>query len=236
MNALTTVAAGQPATMSSREIAELTGKRHDHVLRDVRVLQEQLGGMFGGSPQTWVHPLNRQTYEEFVLDKDTCLTLLLGYDPVARMKVVKRWQELEAAQAPAKLSRMEILQIALESEQARIKAEEALALAAPKAKFAEAYMEADSGSMTFRQVCKLLKVKEPVFRAFLLERKFVYYLSGAMTAYAHHIEAGRFEVKAGVAGNEHAYTSTRFTPKGVEWVAGEWGKHSARTMALSTEN
>ena len=87
---------GAVRTMSSREIAELTGKAHFHVMRDLRALKEQLGAMFGGAIQSWIHPQNRQEYEEFVIDKDTCLTLLLGYDPVARMKVVKRWQALEA--------------------------------------------------------------------------------------------------------------------------------------------
>lgn len=97
------VAPGAVLTMSSREIAELTGKEHKHVMRDLRTLQTQLGDMFGGSVQTWTHPQNRQEYEEFVIDKDTCLTLLLGYDPVARMKVVKRWQALESqvAQQPS---------------------------------------------------------------------------------------------------------------------------------------
>lgn len=38
-------------TMSSREIAELVGKEHKHVMRDLRVLSEQLGDMFeGGGP------------------------------------------------------------------------------------------------------------------------------------------------------------------------------------------
>lgn len=113
-------------TMSSREIAELTEKEHFHVMRDLRTLKEQLGDMFGGSIQMWRHPQNGQEYEQFILDKDTCLTLLLGYDPVARMKVVKRWQELEAkaaVTAPHNLSRMDILKLAMESEEARLKAE-----------------------------------------------------------------------------------------------------------------
>jgi len=123
MNALQKIA---PAlTMSSREIAEETGKEHFHVMRDLRALEKQLGPLFGGSIQRWIHPQNGVSYEEFLVEKDTCLTLLLGYDAVARMKVVKRWQELEAAQAktPAELSRMDILRLAMESEQARIQAE-----------------------------------------------------------------------------------------------------------------
>lgn len=106
MNHLTLInisSSSEEITMSSREIAELTGKEHKHVMRDIRNLQDQLGAMFGGSVQDWAHPQNGQIYEEFVLGKDTCLTLLLGYDAVARMKVVKRWQELEAQTSKPKL-------------------------------------------------------------------------------------------------------------------------------------
>ena len=91
-----------PATMTSREIGALTGKEHKHVMRDIRVLETQLGMLFEGSVQIWTHPQNGQAYEEFAISKDTCLTLLLGYDAVARMKVVKRWQELEAKQPQAR--------------------------------------------------------------------------------------------------------------------------------------
>ena len=88
--------AAVPLTMSSRDIAELTGKDHFHVMRDLRAMHGQLGALFGGSIHPWIHPQNGQTYDEYLLDKDTSLTLLLGYDPVARMKVVKRWQALES--------------------------------------------------------------------------------------------------------------------------------------------
>ena len=91
-------------TMSSREIAELTGKQHAHVMRDIRVMLdafEQNPDLDFVCKSTFYVGENGQSYPQYELDKNTCLTLLLGYDPVARMKVVVRWQELEAAQTPA---------------------------------------------------------------------------------------------------------------------------------------
>ena len=86
-------------TMTSREIAELTGKAHNHVMRDIRAMMAELEGspnMDSVCKSTTYTGSNGQSYNQYELDKDTCLTLLLGYDVVARMKVVKRWQELEA--------------------------------------------------------------------------------------------------------------------------------------------
>ncbi len=226
MNAITTLPA---LTMSSRDIAELTGKDHFHVMRDLRAMHGQLGALFGGSIHPWIHPQNGQTYDEYLLDKDTSLTLLLGYDPVARMKVVKRWQELEAQQAP-KLPQTMAQALRLAAEQAeQIEAQqEQLALAAPKVEYVDRYVAAN-GSMGFRQVAKLLQANEHEFRAWLQDAKIMYRLGNEWTAYQNHIEAGRFVVRAGVAtANDHAFNTTKFTPKGVEWVAGLWGTHKAR--------
>ena len=85
-------------TMSSREIAELTGKSHNHVMRDIRAMMTELEGnpdLDSVCKSTTYNGSNGQSYNQYELDKDTCLTLLLGYDAVARIKVVKRWQELE---------------------------------------------------------------------------------------------------------------------------------------------
>ena len=214
-------------TMSSREIAELVGKAHKHVMRDIRVLSEQLGDMFEGVVQTWTHPQNKQQYEEYAIKRDTCITLLTGYDSVARMKVIKRWQELESAQKPAipqtyAAALLEAGRLAMELE----RAEAQLAIAAPKAEFVDRYVDA-TGTYGFRQVAKMLSVKENWFSDFLIEKEIMYRLSGKLTAHSDHLDAGRFVARAGVAKNEHAFTECRFTAKGVEWVAGEIAKHKA---------
>lgn len=103
-----------------------------------------------------------------------------------------------------------------------------LALAAPKVAFVERYVEA-TGLKGFREVCKLLKANEARFREFVTEKKILYKLGGAWTAYQQHLDAGRFEVRTGVADSEHAFSTTKFTAKGVDWIAGEWAKHQLRT-------
>lgn len=230
------MAVGQALTMSSREIAELTGKRHDHVLRDVENMLQELGQT---SPHFWGElpdSYNRPQRVAF-LSKDLSITLVAGYSVQMRHAIVCRWQELEAAQAkpPAQLSRMEILELAMQAEQGRIEAEKKLALAAPKVEFVDKFVQASTGSKTFRQVAKLLKANEREFRAFLEDFGVMYRLGGEWMPYAQHLDAGRFEVKTGVAGNEHAYTATRFTAKGVEWIAGEWAKHQVALVTAQEE-
>lgn len=221
------IAMNNEVTMSSREIAELVGKEHKHVMRDLRVLSEQLGDMFEGVVQVWTHPQNKQQYEEYAIKRDTCITLLTGYDSVSRMKVIKRWQELESAQKPAipqtyAAALLEAGRLAMELEQA----EAQLAIAAPKAEFVDRYVDA-TGTYGFRQVAKMLSVKENWFSDFLIEKEIMYRLGGKLTAHSDHLDAGRFVARAGVAKNEHAFTECRFTAKGVEWVAGEIAKHKA---------
>lgn len=100
-----------------------------------------------------------------------------------------------------------------------------LAAAAPAVEFVERYADA-TGLIGFRQACKILKAKENAFREFLLEKKIAYRLGRELAPHAQHLDAGRFEVKAGVSrANEHAFNSMRFTTKGLHWVAGEFAKH-----------
>lgn len=86
-------------TMTSREIAELTGKRHDHVVRDIEKMADDISPNLGASPNgvkttTYYDAYNRQQ-KQYELDKEMTMTLVTGYSIPLRHAVIKRWQELE---------------------------------------------------------------------------------------------------------------------------------------------
>lgn len=84
--------------MSSREIAELTGKEHFNVMRDIRSMLEALGMGVLSFEGTYVHPQNGVAYPEFNLPKDLTITLVSGYSVPMRHRIVTRWMELEQQQ------------------------------------------------------------------------------------------------------------------------------------------
>jgi hypothetical protein len=87
-------------TMSSREIAELTGKEHKHVRRDIKKLFAENGLPESGCVQIWTDPQNGQEYEEYRLPQNLTYTLVAGYRSDLRLKIVNRWMELERGAAP----------------------------------------------------------------------------------------------------------------------------------------
>lgn len=221
---------GFPA-MTSLEIAGLCEKRHDHVCRDIKVMLEQLNIQ---SPQIWGDyrdDLGR-AYPCFHLPKDLCLTLVSGYNVILRKRIIDRWLELEQESKPAiPQSFSEALRLAADLEEQKQRLSEELAVAAPKAEFVDRYVTA-TGSMTFRQVAKLLNAKEPEFRLFLLDNHIMYRLNNVLTPYHQHTEAGRFEVKTGTTNaSNYAFSQSRFTAKGVKWIGGLWAEYLAKGHA-----
>ena len=84
----------QTQRMTSKEIAELTGKEHSHVMRDIRGLQEQVGNesIFGLVDYKDAKGETRHMYS---LDKKQTLLLVSGYNALLRLKIINRWEELE---------------------------------------------------------------------------------------------------------------------------------------------
>ncbi|NWC24051.1 Rha family transcriptional regulator [Pseudomonas tolaasii] len=92
--------------MSSREIAELTGKRHDNVMADIRSMLSELKIDALTFQGIYLDSMNRQQ-AEYLLDHEHTDCLLTGYSAAMRMAVIKRWRELEA-QAARPMTQAEI--------------------------------------------------------------------------------------------------------------------------------
>ena len=81
-------------TMSSREIAELTGKRHDHVIRDIELMFLRLNidaPKFGD----YYKASNGKRNLQYHLPKREALILVSGYSVELRARIIDRWTELE---------------------------------------------------------------------------------------------------------------------------------------------
>jgi phage regulator Rha-like protein len=89
---------GQAVTMSSREIAELTGKEHKNVLADIRDMLESLGQTSADFSANLPDSYGR-LQPAYSLPKRETLILVSGYSTELRARIIDRWQELEAKAA-----------------------------------------------------------------------------------------------------------------------------------------
>lgn len=107
--------------MTSLEIAELTGKQHKNLMRDIRNMEpawEKVQGLkFELSSRIYQLP-NGGTKEVpcYVLNKTECLYIATKFNDEARAKLVLRWEELERERM-AKMISHEIKLIAANDEE-----------------------------------------------------------------------------------------------------------------------
>jgi len=96
------LADGGVKTMSSLEIAEVTGKEHFHVMRDIRTILEEAGinaSKFGG---IYRDARNREK-PCYHLPRRECDLVVSGYSVPYRLAIIDRWHELEAKEAVPRL-------------------------------------------------------------------------------------------------------------------------------------
>lgn len=81
--------------MTSREIAEMTGKLHKDVLYDIRTMLDALDKSLADFSAQYKDSTGR-TLPMYSLPKRETLILVSGYSVTMRAKIIDRWQELES--------------------------------------------------------------------------------------------------------------------------------------------
>lgn len=215
-------------TMTSQDIADLVESRHDKVKQSIERLAAR--GTIQLPPLGEVKNHLGQSVSVYQVGKRDSYIVVAQLSPEFTARLVDRWQELEnQTRIPQNLP--DALRLAADLAEEKLQLENQLAIAAPKVQFVDSYVNA-TGSLGFRETCKLLHIKEPAFRKFLLDSEIMYLLAGKLTPYAQHIDAGRFTVKTGEnQTNGHAFTQNKFTPKGIQWIAGLWAAQQMQEQA-----
>ncbi len=235
-------------TMSSVEIAELTGKRHDHVMRDV---ERMLGELEIGAPKFGGTYKSKQGKELkcYNLPKRECIILVSGYNIKMRAAIIDRWQDLEKTSRP---SLPDFTNPALaarawadEVEQKAIAQEEAKQLAhqveeqtkvieeqAPAVKAFERIAKTDN-SNCIRDTAKLLQIRPIDLTRWLSANRWIYKKPGsaAWIGYQDKVQMGYLEHKTTIqimpGGEERTRMQVRVTPKGLTKLSKVFNEEAA---------
>ncbi|KMO18907.1 hypothetical protein QR78_14365 [Methylobacterium indicum] len=235
--------AGSPLTMSSREIAQRTGKDHKNVLADIRKMLAELGKAEADFSAAALVPGpngSSRSVEVFHLPKRECLILVSGYSIPLRAAIIDRWQELEAqaagpaipnfadpvAAARAWADEME------KNAQARARIEEqnrALADMTPKA---DGYdrISKSAGEFTLTAAAKVLGRQPKDLIAYMKNNRWIYRRTpdGPWLGYQDRLQSELLAekiFKRETEKGEKAYPSVVVTPKGITRLERELSAH-----------
>jgi len=215
-------------SLTTIEIAELTGKRRDNVLRDTKGMLIEVHGKNNllNFEEVYTTAKN-QTYPCYRLPKDEVIVLISGYSIKLRMKIVKRLRELEEKTKDpiAVLNNPAALRQALLTYTEKVIAlEETVQAQAPKLAALDRIATAD-GSMCITDAAKHLQVRPKDLFGYLVENKWIYRRQGKKSylAYQTRIQQGVMEHKVTTQincdGVERVYEQARVTPKGIAKLA-----------------
>lgn len=228
------VKAGAIQTMSSREIADLVDSRHDKVKQSIDrlvsrgvITQPPAGdeSYKDGSGRTVVTKIYVFSGEQ---GKRDSIVVVAQLCPEFTARLVDRWQELEAKAAapvnPVNLSRLQLIEIAMQAETERLALAEKVEELQPKAQALDRIATAD-GSLCLTDTAKELQRRPKDVIAWLSSNKWIYKRAGGASwiGYQDRIQAGLLEHKTRSViledGTERIRDQVRVTAKGLARLA-----------------
>lgn len=248
--------------MSSLEIAELTGKRHDAILRDIRNLLKQGVSAHNFVETSYKQPQPRGGYKElpcFELTKKGCLILASGYDAILREKIIDRWESLEMEkrkpQTPKNYlealkalvsSEEEKERLALEVQQKQITIElqeKEIKQAAPEVNYYDNHLQSVN-TLTSTQVAKQIGMDAEKLHRKMKEIGILYKQSGQWILHAPYstwgLHSTRTQTYTRSDGSTGTSVYTVWTTKGVRFIIAlyenEWNVKKAIKQIKSEVN
>ncbi|WP_063259220.1 Rha family transcriptional regulator [Myroides marinus] len=216
-------------TMSSREIATMTGKRHDHVIRDIEKLNENYNLLT--LPKCGVSEYIDSTGRKlkcYNLTKIQTMDLMTGYRTDLRIKINRRWEELEKQNSKPNLdsiTKKDLALLLLESE----KEKETLLLENQRMKPRDEYIDkvfSSDGLLTMSEAAKSLglDIGRNILYNILRDRGILF--KGSKEPKQEYVNRGYFamkqnmiQIKKGDATITKVEPQTMVTQKGLGYIA-----------------
>lgn len=232
-------------TMTSLEIAEVTGKRHDSILRDIRNILSQGVDAHNFVETSYTDKSNRQQ-KCYTLTKKGCLILASGYDVILREKIINRWEELETKdrnkyQVPKSFAEALILaakqQEQIEEQQRQLEATSneivelngAIAEMEPKVTYVDMIL-ASKETVTTTQIAQDYGQSAKAFNVLLRNFGVQHKVGGQWVLYAKHLPFGYVQSDTFPIvhknGTNGTVMHTKWTQKGRLFLYEELKKHN----------
>jgi phage antirepressor YoqD-like protein len=214
--------------MSSVEIAELTEKRHDNVKRDILNMLTDLNANVLSFEDIYLDGRNRRQVQ-YLLDREHTDCLLTGYNAALRMRVIRRWHELEGRvvghfQIPSSLS--EALRLAADQVEQNQKLQDVIQRQAPQVAAIKRLASA-CGAICITDAAKQLQIRPAQLFDWMQQNRWIYRRSGSTRWVArepritsglliHKVTSLKPDQETGV---ERAAFQPLVTPKGLTRLA-----------------
>lgn len=208
----------QIKTMSSKQIADVVGSRHDHVKRSIERLAEK--GVIQLPPLEEVKNHLGQTVQEYQVNERDSYVVVAQLCPEYTAKLVDWWmatKNLVSTQTPQTLP--QALRLAADLAEQKAILESKVQQDAPKVQFYDHVTEAVN-CQSIEQVAKVLGTGRNRLFAWLRQQKI---LLPNNEPYQTYIDRGFFRVIEGEYndkkhGDSHTYTRTLITGKGFTFI------------------
>ncbi|EIA8250672.1 DNA-binding protein [Escherichia coli] len=217
---------GNAIKMTSIEIAELVGSRHDKVKQSIERLAVR--GVIRNPPMVVFEKINNlgllRGVEAYVFEgeqgKRDSIIVVAQLSPEFTARLVDRWRELEGATAKIPQTFSEALRLAADLEDQKAELEKQLALAAPKVEFADRVGEASG--ILIGNFAKVVGIGPNKLFAWMRDHK-ILIASGSRrnVPMQEYMDRGYFTVKETAVNTNHGIQisfTTKITGRGQQWL------------------